>query len=88
MYTELQIRRACMRGRRLSESGWIASLRTKRLPHLGSRGICAWSGNFYALSLTERLGIEDHGGLLRLGLVHYNTAEEVDRVLKELASIA
>lgn len=55
--------------------------------HLGSRGICAWSGNFYALSLTERLGIEEHGGLLRLGLVHYNTAEEVDRVLKELASL-
>jgi selenocysteine lyase/cysteine desulfurase len=56
--------------------------------HLGGHGICAWSGNFYALSLTERLGVEEHGGLLRLGLDHYNTAEEVDRVLKELASIA
>ena len=56
--------------------------------HLASRGICAWSGNFYALSLTERLGIEERGGLLRLGLVHYNTAAEVDRVLKEVAAIS
>lgn len=55
--------------------------------HLAGRGICAWSGNFYALSVTERLGIEERGGLLRLGLVHYNTAEEVERVLRELASI-
>jgi selenocysteine lyase/cysteine desulfurase len=53
---------------------------------LGARGICTWAGNFYALSLTERLGLEDHGGVLRIGLVHYNTAEEVDRLLSELAT--
>jgi cysteine desulfurase family protein (TIGR01976 family) len=52
--------------------------------HLASREIYAWSGNFYALNLTERLGIEDKGGLLRLGLVHYNTAEEVDLLLAAL----
>jgi cysteine desulfurase family protein (TIGR01976 family) len=55
---------------------------------LGKRGICTWNGNFYALSLTERLGLEDSGGLLRIGLVHYNTVEEVDRLLEELSSLA
>src|SRR5215469_7179938 len=48
---------------------------------LGDRGICTWDGNYYALNLTERLGVEKTGGLLRIGLVHYNTAEEVDRLL-------
>src|ERR1700722_18220979 len=56
---------------------------------LGDRGIFTWDGNYYALNLTERLGVEKTGGLLRIGLVHYNTAEEVDRLLvamRELAS--
>jgi cysteine desulfurase family protein (TIGR01976 family) len=48
---------------------------------LGERGIFTWDGNFYALNLTERLGVEKLGGVLRVGLVHYNTAEEVDRLL-------
>jgi selenocysteine lyase/cysteine desulfurase len=48
---------------------------------LGERGIFTWDGNFYALNLTERLGVEKSGGVLRVGLVHYNTAEEVDRLL-------
>ena len=52
--------------------------------HLAEREIHVWNGNFYALNLTECLGVEDHGGLLRLGLVHYNTAEEVDRLLAAL----
>ena len=51
---------------------------------LGDRGIFTWDGNYYALNLTERLGIEKDGGLLRIGLVHYNTAEEVDRLLNAL----
>jgi cysteine desulfurase family protein (TIGR01976 family) len=48
---------------------------------LGDRGIFTWDGNFYALNLSERLGVEEKGGVLRVGLVHYNTAEEVDRLL-------
>src|SRR5712675_446039 len=48
---------------------------------LGDRGIFTWDGNFYALNLTERLGVEKSGGVLRVGLVHYNTVEEVDRLL-------
>jgi selenocysteine lyase/cysteine desulfurase len=51
---------------------------------LGERGIFTWDGNFYALNLTERLGVQATGGLLRIGLVHYNTAEEVDRLLTAL----
>jgi cysteine desulfurase family protein (TIGR01976 family) len=51
---------------------------------LGDRGIFTWDGNFYALNLTERLGVEKSGGVLRVGLVHYNTTEEVDRLLPAL----
>ncbi len=51
---------------------------------LGDRGIFTWDGNFYALNLTERLGVEKSGGVLRVGLVHYNTVEEVDRLLTAL----
>jgi len=54
---------------------------------LGERGIFTWDGNYYALNLTERLGVEASGGLLRIGLVHYNTAEEVDRLLAALREI-
>jgi cysteine desulfurase family protein (TIGR01976 family) len=52
--------------------------------HLSKHEIYAWNGNMYALELTERLGVEDRGGLLRLGLVHYNTIEEIDRLLQAL----
>jgi cysteine desulfurase family protein (TIGR01976 family) len=56
--------------------------------YLGERGIFTWDGNYYALSLTERLGVEESGGMLRIGLVHYNTAEEVDRFLAVLRELA
>jgi cysteine desulfurase family protein (TIGR01976 family) len=55
---------------------------------LGDRGIFTWDGNFYALNLTERLGVEPQGGVLRVGLVHYNTATEVDRLLAALREFA
>ncbi len=55
---------------------------------LGDRGIFTWDGNYYALNLTERLGVEKTGGLLRIGLVHYNTAEEVDRLLDAMRELA
>jgi selenocysteine lyase/cysteine desulfurase len=54
---------------------------------LGERGIFTWDGNFYALNLSERLGVEQKGGVLRVGLVHYNTAEEVDRLLAALKEL-
>ena len=55
---------------------------------LGERGIFTWDGNYYALNLTERLGVESQGGLLRIGLVHYNTMEEVERLLTALREFA
>lgn len=55
---------------------------------LGDRGIFSWHGNFYALSLTEKLGLETSGGLLRLGLVHYNSAAEILQLLQTLKEIA
>ncbi|MGL6341696.1 MAG: cysteine desulfurase-like protein [Waterburya sp.] len=51
---------------------------------LGDRQIYTWHGNVYALGLTERLGIESQGGLVRIGLVHYNTIAECDRLLEVL----
>jgi cysteine desulfurase family protein (TIGR01976 family) len=55
--------------------------------HLGKRGIFTWDGNYYAVDLAERLGVQQSGGMLRIGLAHYNTAEEVDRLLTELQSL-
>jgi cysteine desulfurase family protein (TIGR01976 family) len=54
---------------------------------LGERGFFTWDGNYYALNLTERLHVEKSGGFLRIGLVHYNTLEEVDRLLVALRGI-
>jgi cysteine desulfurase family protein (TIGR01976 family) len=54
---------------------------------LGQRGFFTWDGNYYALNLTERLNVESTGGFLRIGLAHYNTAEEVDRFLAALRDI-
>jgi len=51
---------------------------------LGERGIFTWDGDYYARNLSERLGVEPTGGMLRIGLVHYNTPEEVDRALEAL----
>ena len=55
---------------------------------LGERGIFVWDGHYYALELMERLGLQESGGAIRVGFCHYNTADEVDRVLAELASLA
>jgi cysteine desulfurase family protein (TIGR01976 family) len=52
--------------------------------HLAEREIYTWDGNLYAVELAERLGLEGKGGFLRIGLVHYNTAAEVDRLLAAL----
>ncbi|HVA21497.1 MAG TPA: cysteine desulfurase-like protein [Candidatus Micrarchaeia archaeon] len=55
---------------------------------LGAEGIFVWDGDFYAQALIERLGLLAGGGVVRLGLVHYNTAAEVDRTLAALERIA
>ena len=55
---------------------------------LGHQAMTAWDGDFYAQALIERLGLFASGGVLRIGLTHYNTSEEVDRLLHALAAIA
>jgi cysteine desulfurase family protein (TIGR01976 family) len=49
---------------------------------LGERGFAVWHGNYYAVEIMKRLGLPD--GAVRIGIVHYNTADEVDRLLLEL----
>jgi cysteine desulfurase family protein (TIGR01976 family) len=55
--------------------------------HLAARAISAWDGDFYAWELVRALGLADSGGLLRIGLVHYNTLEEVDRLVEALREL-
>ncbi len=56
--------------------------------HLATRAISTWDGDFYAWELVRALGLADAGGLLRIGLVHYNTIEEVDRLHEALVELA
>lgn len=58
---------------------------------LGEQAIFTWHGNYYAINLSERLGVESDGGMVRIGLVHYNTLDEIEtcaNALKQLASSA
>ena len=55
---------------------------------LDAAGIAAWDGNYYALEVTRRLGLEGTGGMVRVGAAHYTTAAEVDRLLEVIDSIA
>jgi cysteine desulfurase family protein (TIGR01976 family) len=54
---------------------------------LARAGIFATAGHFYAVALVRRLGLESAGGLVRVGLAHYNTVDEVDRLFAELHTI-
>ena len=85
MITRWQTAGAC----RAKDSTTVAITSDKHPPdaiarHLAEREIYVWSGNMYAVELTERLGLEEKGGFVRLGLVHYNLPEEVDRLLEAL----
>jgi selenocysteine lyase/cysteine desulfurase len=55
---------------------------------LGKAGFYVWDGNYYALAVTERLGVESSGGMVRVGGAHYNTVEEVERFGEALKKIA
>jgi cysteine desulfurase family protein (TIGR01976 family) len=55
---------------------------------LGHEGIAVWDGDFYATGLIERLGLLDDGGVVRIGLTHYNTVAEVDRLVDALGRVA
>jgi len=53
---------------------------------LAERGFAVWDGNYYAVEIMERLGLPE--GAVRIGIVHYNTADEVDRLLDALSRLA
>ena len=69
------------------------SFRLKNLPprkvaeKLAEQNIYVWDGNYYAINVTERLGVEDSGGMVRVGAVHYNTLEEVERLKQVLMKL-
>ncbi|HTP10817.1 MAG TPA: aminotransferase class V-fold PLP-dependent enzyme, partial [Anaerolineae bacterium] len=54
---------------------------------LDKRGIYVWDGNYYALAVTERLGLEDTGGMVRVGAAHYNTMEEISKLVDAVRSL-
>jgi cysteine desulfurase family protein (TIGR01976 family) len=67
----------------------LGNLHPRRVAEeLAAAGIYVWDGNYYALNVTERLGVEDSGGMVRVGAVHYNTLEEVERLREALLRLA
>jgi len=80
--------------RRLDERVATFSFRLKDLhprvvaQKLAEADIYVWDGNYYAINVTERLGLEDSGGMVRVGATHYNTLEEVERLKKALMQIS
>ncbi|MBI3151320.1 MAG: cysteine desulfurase-like protein [Chloroflexi bacterium] len=80
--------------RRLDERVATFSFRLKDMhprvvaEKLAQEGIYVWDGNYYALNVSERLGVEEHGGMVRVGAAHYNTLDEVERLKDALIKIA
>lgn len=80
--------------RRLEERVATFSFRLKDMnprevaEKLAAEGIYVWDGNYYALNVSERLGVEESGGMVRVGAAHYNTLEEVERLKIALLRIA
>lgn len=80
--------------RRLDDRVATFSFRLKDIPprlvaeKLAEEGIYVWDGNYYALNVSERLGVEDQGGMVRVGAAHYNTLEEVERLKEALIKIS
>jgi cysteine desulfurase family protein (TIGR01976 family) len=61
---------------------------TEAAVHLGADGIQVWDGDFYAVNPVAALGLTDRGGLLRIGLMSYNTRDEIDRLIASLKALA
>ena len=54
---------------------------------LGEHNLCVWNGHFYALGLVRQLGLDESGGVVRIGCMHYNTTAEIDMLFDVLESI-
>jgi cysteine desulfurase family protein (TIGR01976 family) len=67
----------------------VPGLRPRQVAaELARQGVCAWDGDHWARELFDALGATEDGGAVGLGLLHYNTAEEVDRLLDAVAAVA
>ncbi len=55
---------------------------------MGRDGVFVWDGNYYALNVMLALGLEEHGGAVRAGFLHYTTPDEVDRLCDLVAQLA
>ncbi len=60
----------------------------RAVAELARRGVCAWDGDGYARELFDALGVTEAGGAVRLGVIHYNTVEEVDRAVDAIDALA
>ena len=67
--------------------GGVQALAQEVAQRLAQRGMAVWDGNFYALSASVALGLEEHGGAIRVGFLHYTTPEEVDRLIGALGEL-
>jgi selenocysteine lyase/cysteine desulfurase len=79
---------------KLDERVATYSFRLKDIPplelakKLAAENIYTWDGNYYAINITERLGLEQSGGMLRVGAVHYNTLDEIEQLKQALLRIS
>jgi selenocysteine lyase/cysteine desulfurase len=66
----------------------VARMRPRQVAsELARRGICAWDGDYYARELFDAFGVNEEGGAVRLGLFHYNTMEEVHRIVDAVSDL-
>ena len=69
--------------------GWDLYMHPRTVAEkLGERDIYVWDGNYYAINVTERLELEESGGMVRVGATHYNTIEEIRKLGEVLREIA
>ena len=80
------VRRAQILGGPTQQVTGFAQAAAEIAQRLGDAGIFVWHGHYYALQITETLGLEPDG-MVRIGLVHYNTSDEVDRFLQTLREL-
>ena len=66
---------------------WRARTRGASARACDQAGICAWDGNYYALEVTTRLGLEAGGGMVRVGAVHYTTVDEIAKLVDALGAL-
>jgi cysteine desulfurase family protein (TIGR01976 family) len=66
----------------------LSRLRPRQVAaELARRGVCAWDGDFYSRELFDAIGVNETGGAVRLGLMHYNTVDEVDHLIDSVSSL-